>query len=139
MDDRETALRECKVVAVVGLSPDPSRPSYAVARYLQRHGYRIIPVNPKAKEILGERAYASLKDIPDEVDVVDVFRKSEEVPAIVEDALSIGARCVWMQEGVEHAASAERARDSGLRVVMDCCIMKEHARLLGEGRLGPAR
>ncbi len=139
MDDREAALRECKVVAVVGLSPDPSRPSYAVAEYLQRHGYRIIPVNPKAKEILGERAYASLKDIPEKVDVVDVFRRSEEVPAIVEDALSIGARCVWMQEGVRHEKAAERCREEGLRVVADCCIKKEHARLSREGRLPQAR
>ena len=139
MDDREAALRECKVVAVVGLSPDPSRPSYGVAEYLQARGYRIIPVNPRAKEILGERAYASLKDIPEKVDVVDIFRQPEEVPAIVEDALSIGARYVWMQEGVRHEKAAERCREEGLRVVMDCCMKKEHARLIREGKLEQAQ
>jgi len=104
------------------------RPSYGVAEYLQRAGYRIIPVNPNEKEILGESAVPRLEDIREKVDIVDIFRRSEFVPAIVESAIAIGAKAVWMQEGVIHERAAERARQAGLFVVMDHCILKEHAR-----------
>jgi predicted CoA-binding protein len=123
-----TLLEGVHTIAVVGLSDNPERASHGVAAYLQRHGYRIIPVNPNVAEVLGERAYGSLRDIPDKVDLVDVFRRPEHVPAIVEDAIAIGARAVWMQEGVVHNAAAERARAAGLAVVMDRCIFKEHRR-----------
>jgi predicted CoA-binding protein len=122
-------LVSAKVVAVVGLSDKPHRDSYHVAEYLQRAGYRVIPVNPAVKEVLGERAYASLREVPEKVDVVDIFRKPEAVPQIVEDAITIGAKAVWMQEGIAHNAAADRARGAGLRVVMSKCMMKEHARL----------
>ncbi len=121
-------LRESKTIAVVGLSDKPDRPSYRVAKYLQDHGYRIIPVNPTLTEVLGERAYPDLLAIPEPVDVVDIFRQSEAVPPIVEQAIAIGARAVWMQEGVVHEAAAARARQAGLDVVMDRCMFKEHRR-----------
>ena len=116
-----------RTIAVVGLSSDPGRPSYDVARYLQRAGYRIIPVNPNETEVLGERAYASLRDIPEPVDVVDVFRRPAFVPAIVDDAIAVGAPVLWLQQGVVDTASAERARAAGLAVVMDRCMKVEHA------------
>jgi predicted CoA-binding protein len=119
-------LDNTKVIAVVGLSSRRSRPSYGVARYLQSAGYRIIPVNPNETEVLGERAYARLEDVPDKIDIVDIFRRSEFVAEIVESAIRIGARAVWMQEGVMHEGAAERARQAGLIVVMDRCIMKDH-------------
>jgi predicted CoA-binding protein len=119
-------LENTKVIAVVGLSSRRSRPSYGVARYLQSAGYRIIPVNPNETEVLGERAYARLEDVPEKIDMVDIFRRSEFVPEIAESAIRIGARAVWMQEGVIHEAAAERARQAGLVVVMDRCIMKDH-------------
>src|SRR4051812_4057863 len=112
-----TLLQGVHTIAVVGLSDSSERASHAVAAYLQRHGYRIIPVNPTVAEVLGEKSYASLRDIPDKVDLVDVFRRPEHLPAIVEDAIAIGARAVWMQEGVVHNAAAERARAEGLAVV----------------------
>ena len=115
-------------IAVVGLSSSKMRPSYGVAEYLQRAGYKIIPVNPNETEVLGERALARLEDIREKVAIVDVFRRSEFVPQIVESAIAIGAKAVWMQEGVIHEAAAERARAAGLEVVMDLCILKEHAR-----------
>ena len=115
-----------KTIAVVGLSPDDFRPSHGVAAYLQKAGYRIIPVNPSCTEILGEKCYASLSDIPGNVDIVDIFRKSEAVPPIVEEAVTKGARVVWMQEGVANEAAAERAEKAGITVVMDRCILKEH-------------
>lgn len=121
-------LRTARTIAVVGLSSRMERPSYGVAKYMQQAGYRIIPVNPHETEVLGERAYARLEDIPEKVDIVDIFRRSEFVQPIVESAIAIGARAVWMQEGVVHRAAAERARNAGLLVMMDSCILKEHAR-----------
>jgi predicted CoA-binding protein len=119
-------LKNSRIIAVVGLSNRQHRPSYGVARYLQSAGYRIIPVNPTETEVLGEKAYARLEDVPEHVDIVDIFRRSEFVPEIVESAIRIGARAVWMQEGVIHSGAAERARAAGLCVVMDKCILKEH-------------
>lgn len=127
-EDIKSILEESKTVAVVGLSPKEERDSHRVAKYLQSQGYRIIPVNPKAEEILGERSYPDLVSIPEPVDVVDVFRRSEAVPEIVEEAIKVGAKTVWMQEGVIHEEAAAHAREAGLRVVMDRCIMKEHRR-----------
>jgi predicted CoA-binding protein len=128
----EKILKESKTIAVVGLSPDPTRPSHNVARYLQAHGYRIIPVNPIAEEVLGEKSYPDLASVPDDVDVVDVFRAPEHVPAIVEAAIAKGAKAVWMQEGVVHEEAAARAQEAGLLVVMDHCMLKEHRRLMSE-------
>jgi uncharacterized protein len=119
-------LQNSRVIAVVGLSSRQYRPSYGVAHYLQSAGYRIIPVNPTETEVLGEKSYSRLEDIPEHVDIVDIFRRSELVPEIVESAIAIGARAIWMQEGVIHAEAAERARAAGLFVVMDVCILKEH-------------
>ena len=133
MTDQETAdlLREAKTIAVVGLSNNPMRASFGVSRFLQRQGYRIIPVNPNEKEVLGERAYPSLAAIPEQVDIADVFRRSEYVDSVVDDALEKpGLRCLWMQEGVFNPAAARKAEDAGMRVVMDRCILKEMARLL---------
>ncbi len=118
-------LATAKTIAVVGLSSKSHRPSYGVAQYLQSLGYRIIPVNPNESEVLGEKCYARLEDIPEKIDIVDIFRRSELVPEIVDAAIRIGARAVWMQEGVEDERSAERARVAGLFVVMDHCIAKE--------------
>lgn len=125
-DPASEILKTSHTIAVVGLSGRQHRPSYGVARYLQSAGYRIIPVNPNETEILGEKCYARLEDIPERVDIVDIFRRSEFVPAIVESAIHIGARGVWMQEGVIHPDAAERARSAGLFVIMDTCILKEH-------------
>lgn len=124
-------LEESKTVAVVGLSPREERDSHRVAKYLQSQGYRIIPVNPSADEILGERSYPNLTSIPESIDVVDVFRRSEAVPEIVEEAIKVGARTVWMQIGVIHEEAAARAREAGLQVVMDRCMMIEHRRHFG--------
>src|SRR5271154_4805782 len=119
-------LKVSRTIAVVGLSSRQHRPSYGVADYLKSAGYRIIPVNPTETEVLGEKCYARLEDIPEHVDIVDIFRRSEFVPDIVDSAIRIGARGIWMQEGVIHAEAAERARRAGLFVIMDCCILKEH-------------
>jgi predicted CoA-binding protein len=119
-------LSTAKTVAVVGLSDKPDRDSYRIAEYLQRAGYRIVPVNPAVSEVLGERSYASLRDVPEKVDVVDVFRRAEAVPAIVEDAIAVGAGAVWMQDGIVHNEAAERARAAGLKVVMSKCMLREH-------------
>jgi predicted CoA-binding protein len=119
-------LEECKTIAVVGLSSNTYRPSYGVAGYMQKHGYRIIPVNPGETEILGERAYPALADIPEKVDLVDIFRRSEEAGTHVDEAIRLGVQAVWLQEGVIDEAAAERARTAGLMVVMDRCILKEH-------------
>src|SRR5690349_144581 len=116
-----------KTIAVVGLSRDPTGPSYHVAEYLQAHGYRIIPVNPKEQEVLGERAYPSLRDVPEPVDVVDIFRRAEAVPGVVADAIAVGAPLVWMQLGIVNEAAAQRAHAAGLNVVMDHCMHIEHA------------
>ena len=133
MNDTQVAelLREAKTIAVVGLSSNRMRSSFGVARFLQRQGYRIIPVNPNETEILGERAYARLRDVPDDVDVVNIFRRSEKVPDIIDDALQKGTRCIWMQEGVINNAAAQKAESAGVPVVMNRCILKELARLLG--------
>ena len=128
-DEVREILKATKVIAVVGLSDKPDRPSYGVAAYMQRQGYRIIPVNPAVAEVLGEKAYASLKDVPEKVDMVDVFRKPDALPGIVEEAIAVGAKSVWMQEGVVNNAAAERARAAGLKVVMDRCLLKEHRRM----------
>lgn len=119
-------LKNSRTIAVVGLSSRTHRPSYGVAQYLQSAGYKIIPVNPEEKEVLGEKAYARLEDVPEHVDIVDIFRRSEFVPEIVESAIRIGAHGVWMQEGVIHPEAAERARRAGLFVIMDSCILKQH-------------
>ena len=124
-------LKNFQVVAVVGLSADPSRPSYQVAHYLQQHGYRIVPVNPGYGEILGEKCYPSLKDIPFPVEVVDIFRQPEAIPAIVAEAIEVGARVAWMQLGLIHEAAARQAWQAGLKVVMDLCMKIEHAQRLG--------
>ena len=127
-DEIREILKSAKVVAVVGLSDKPDRDSYHVAAYLQKAGYRVIPVNPVLKgEVLGEKAYASLRDVPEKIDVVDVFRKPDAVPEIVEEAIGVGAKVVWLQEGIAHNAAADRARGAGLKVVQSRCILKEHA------------
>jgi predicted CoA-binding protein len=123
-------LDATKTIAVVGLSSKRYRASFGVSQYMQRAGFRIIPVNPNEGEVLGERAYASLEEIPPDIkiDMVDIFRRSEEVAPVVESAIRIGARSIWMQEGVIDEAAAARARAAGLNVVMDLCILKEHQR-----------
>lgn len=125
-DPASDLLKTSKTIAIVGLSRRRHRPSYGVAEYLKSVGYRIIPVNPAETQILGEKCYARLEDIPEHVDIVDIFRRSEFVPEIVESAIRIGARGVWMQEGVIHPEAAERARRAGLFVIMNTCILKEH-------------
>ncbi len=124
-------LSSAKTIAVIGISPKPDRDSYRVAAYLQRQGYRIIPVRPAQAEILGEKAYPSLDDVPGTVDIVDVFRRPDQVPVHAEEALRRRPRIFWMQEGIEHAESAERLTRAGIDVVMNRCLMREHARLLG--------
>lgn len=124
----EKILKEYRTVAMVGLSPDPRRPSHKVASYLAEHGYEVIPVNPHAKEILGKTSYPDLSSVPKGVEVVDIFRKSEEVMPVVDEAIKIGAKAVWMQEGVINEQAASRARDMGLLVVMNKCMFKEHQR-----------
>jgi uncharacterized protein len=126
-------LKTSRTIAVVGLSSKRFRPSYGVTDYMQRNGYRIFPVNPHETAVLGEKSYADLDAVPDSVDIVNIFRRSEFVPEIVEAAIRKGARAVWMQEGVVHEAAAERARAAGLTVVMDRCILKEHRRISFEG------
>lgn len=123
-------LRTARTIAVVGLSSSRRRASYGVAQYLQSAGYRIIPVNPNETEVLGEKSYATLEEIPEKVDIVNVFRRSEFVPEVADAAIQIGARALWLQEGVVHAAAAAKARAAGLLVVMDRCSLKEHLRLL---------
>jgi predicted CoA-binding protein len=123
-------LRDSHTIAVIGLSSKKFRPSYGVAEYMQREGYRIIPVNPNETEVLGEKSYARIEDIPEHIDIVDIFRKPEFVGPVVDSAIQIGAGVIWMQEGVVHEEAAQKARDAGLAVVMDRCILKEHMRLL---------
>ena len=125
-DSISQILKNSRTIAVVGLSSRRHRPSFGVSEYMQSAGYRIIPVNPSETEVLGEKCYARLEDVPEAVDIVNIFRRSEFVPEIVESAIRIGARSVWMQEGVAHPEAAERARRAGLFVVMNCCILKEH-------------
>ena len=122
-------LQHSHTIAVVGLSGKRFRPSYGVAEYMQRAGYRIIPVNPQEPEVLGEAAYPDLDSVPDPIDIVDIFRRAEFIPEIVEAAIRKGAKVIWMQEGVIHEDAARRATDAGLTVVMDRCILKDHRRL----------
>lgn len=124
-------LTRYRTVAVVGLSTDESRPSYGVAAYLQRAGYRIVPIHPSAERILGEQAYANLRDVPASVgvEIVDIFRRPDAVPEHVEEAIAVGAKVVWMQEGVINNAAADRAKAAGLQVVMNLCMLKEHRAL----------
>ena len=124
-------LRDCRTIAIVGLSAEWHRPSYFVAKYLQQRGYRIIPVNPRYTEVLGERCYPSLDAIEEPVHLVDVFRRTEDVLPIAQQAVAIGARCLWQQIGVVNREAAELARAAGLDVVMDRCVKIEHARLFG--------
>lgn len=124
-------LKASRVIAVVGLSANWWRPSFFVAKYLQDHGYRIIPVNPAYQEVLGEKCYAALRDVPEKIDMVDCFRQSGEMPALAEEAIAIGAKCLWMQLGITNQAAADRARAAGLDVVMDRCVKIEHGRLFG--------
>jgi len=134
MKDEEirSMLGKCKTIAVVGISPKEDRPSYTVASYLKSKGYTIIPVRPDGETLLGERVYHSLQEIPPEVkiDIVDIFRKSEDVPPVVQEAIQRRAMVVWMQEGVIHPEAASKAERAGLQVVMDRCIKKDHQRLL---------
>ena len=123
-------LKSAKTIAVVGLTDSPFRPSYGVSQYMQSHGYRIIPVNPQIAESLGEKAYASLLDVPEKIDIVNIFRRSEFVPEFVEEAIRLKLPAIWMQEGVIHEVAAEKARQAGIFVVMDRCILKEHAKTL---------
>ena len=125
-------LRDAHTIAVVGLSSSRFRASFGVSQYMQSAGYRVIPVNPNESEVLGEKAYARLEDVPEKIDVVNVFRRSEFVPEIVDSAIRLGARAIWMQEGVADEAAAQRAREAGLFVIMDSCILKEHRRLMHE-------
>ncbi|MBZ5523235.1 MAG: CoA-binding protein [Acidobacteriia bacterium] len=125
-DEIGELLKRSKTIAVVGLSDSPLRPSHGVSAYMQTQGYRIIPVNPTIKGALGEKAVASLSDIKEKIDIVDIFRKSEFVPEVVDEAIKMGASAIWMQEDVIHEQAAEKARKAGLFVVMDKCILKEH-------------
>lgn len=129
MNQIAEVLHSARTIAVVGLSSKRYRPSYGVAEYLKRAGYRIVPVNPLETEVLGERAYPDLDSVPGPIDIVDIFRRSEFVPEIVEAAIRKNARAVWMQEGVIHEAAARRAQAAGLAVIMDRCILKDHRRL----------
>jgi predicted CoA-binding protein len=129
MSIEEKILNSSQTVAIVGLSPKPDRPSYKVASYLKEQGYKVIPVNPTKNEMLGETCYPDLASIPEPVDVVDIFRRSEEVLPIVKEAIQIGAKAVWMQEGVINEEAAARARKAGLMVAMDRCMRKEHRKL----------
>jgi hypothetical protein len=133
--DRDSALREillsAKTIASVGLSSNPNKESYRIASYLKAQGYRVIPVNPTASEIMGETSYPDLQSVPEKIDVVQVFRKPEDVPPVVEDAIKAGAKVVWMQEGIVHEEAAEKARRAGLQVVMDTCMRVAHRSLIG--------
>ena len=123
-------LKAYKTIAVVGLSSNPMRPSHGVAEYLQRASYRIIPVNPNEREVLGEKSFARLEDVPGKIEIVNIFRRAEEVAPVVESAIRVGAKVVWMQLGIENEAAAERARAAGLTVVEDSCILIEHKKRL---------
>ena len=124
-------LATARTIASVGLSSNPQKESYEVGEYLQRAGYRVIPVNPTATEILGQKSYASLSDVPEKIDVVQIFRKPEDVPPVVEEAIRVGAKAVWMQEDIVNEEAAARAREAGLQVVMDACMKKAHKKIHG--------
>ncbi len=123
-------LRSAKTIAVVGLSDKPWRPSFGVSEYMREQGYTIIPVNPNVEEALGKAAYTRLEDIPEKIDIVNIFRRSQFVAPIVDTAIRLGVRCIWMQEGVRDEEAAARARKAGIGVVMDRCILKDHSRLI---------
>jgi len=127
--DLKLIFEQTKTIAVVGLSKNPARPSHSVPQYLKDRGYRIIPVNPMAEELLGQKSYPDVRAIPEAIDVVQIFRKPEEVPAIVEDAIAVGAKVIWMQLGLVHERAAKRARSAGLQVVMDRCMRATHREL----------
>ena len=135
MDDIEKIIRESRNVAVVGISNKLGRPSLTVASYLKGQGYRIIPVNPTIQDVNGEKCYPDLGSIPEKVDVVDIFRKPQDVLPVVEEAIRIGAKAIWMQEGIVNEDAARKAKEAGLQVVMDKCMLKEHARLKREGKI----
>ncbi|TCS72127.1 hypothetical protein EDC61_10641 [Sulfuritortus calidifontis] len=128
-DELRALLKGVKTIAVVGLSPKPGRPSHTVARALQGFGYRIIPVRPAVDSVLGEKAYASLAEVPDTIDLVDVFRAAEHIPAVVAECLALNLPAIWIQEGIVHEAAAEKARAAGMTVVMDRCILKDYVAL----------
>jgi predicted CoA-binding protein len=121
-------LRESKTIAVVGLSSNPMRPSFGVTEYMQNEGYRIIPVNPNEAEVLGEKSYARLEDVPEKIDIVNIFRRAKDVAPAVDSAIRIGAKVVWMQQGIENEEGAEKARAAGLVAIEDACILMEHRR-----------
>jgi len=127
-DPIQNILESCKTLAVVGLSSKPTRPSHGVSSYMKSHGYRIIPVNPNEESVLGEKCYATLDDVPEGFDAVVIFRRPEFVPEVVECAIRKGAKVIWMQEGVQHEEAAQHAREAGLEVVQNRCILKEHAK-----------
>ena len=129
MEEIERILTNCHTIAVVGLSSKRFRASHGVSEYMQAAGYRIIPINPREGEVLGEKSYPTLEAVPEKIDLVNIFRRSEHVAPLVDSAIRIGAKAMWMQEGVEDPAAAARARAAGLDVVMDRCLLKEHARL----------
>jgi predicted CoA-binding protein len=128
-------LKDTKTIAVVGMSTKPNRPSVDVPAYLQAHGYKIIPINPRATEILGERAYPDLLSVPDKVDLVEIFMRPEEIPPVVEDAIKIGAKVVWMQEGIVNEEAAARAREAGLVAVQNMCMRVAHRYFTAQGRI----
>ncbi|MBM3948800.1 MAG: CoA-binding protein [SAR202 cluster bacterium] len=136
MDIIDEILRNSRTVAVVGLSPRPDRASHGVSKYLQRQGYRIVPVNPKAAVVLGERAYPDLRSVPEPIDLVDIFRRPEFVLPVVQQAIEVGAKYVWMQDGVVNQEAAALARDAGLLVVMDNCIFRQHLRWYADTKSG---
>ncbi len=125
-------LKNAKTIAVIGLGDDPMRPAYGVSQYMQSQGYKIVPVHPTADEVLGEKVYRSLGDVPEKIDIVDVFRRSDAVPAIVDEVIALKLPAIWLQETVVHEQAADKARSKGIAVVMDRCILKEHrARVRG--------
>ncbi|RPJ29633.1 MAG: CoA-binding protein [Chloroflexi bacterium] len=125
-------LQSAKIIASVGLSSNPEKESYGVVQYLKNQGYRVIPVNPTADEILGEKSYPDLESVPEKIDVVQVFRKPEDVPPVVESAIKVGAKTVWMQEGIVNEEAAQKARAAGMQVVMDACMRETHKRLIAK-------
>jgi uncharacterized protein len=129
MADTAEILRKYHTIAVVGLSNNPLRPSHGVSEYMQRQGYRIIPVNPGHSQILGEKSYRTLEEIPEQVEIVNVFRRSELIPPVADSAIAIGAKVLWLQEGIQNEEAAEKAREAGLDVVMNTCILKAHRRM----------
>jgi predicted CoA-binding protein len=131
----EEILRDSKTIAVVGISPRPDRDSHIVAKYLQGQGYRVIPVNPTIEEVLGEKCYPSVRDVPEPIDIVDIFRRPVDVPPVVDDAIDAGAKVVWMQLRIIHEEAAAKAESHGLDVVMDKCTKPEHEKLVAQGRL----